>query len=124
MGPGTVLLALFKGTPVTVLPLAPSPFCLGDRPERVHARVCLRFLPVREQWIGSGSDSLGNSLKVSSITFFGVNDLYFSTTVTMQNTGPNVLYEVRTAAVYMGVCLLLLLLLLLLLSLLLSLLLL
>jgi hypothetical protein len=54
-------------------------------------------LPSHLQWIGSGNDTAGNSLKVSSVTSFGVNDLYFTTAVTLQNTGPNVLYEVRTA---------------------------
>ncbi len=41
---------------------------------------------------------------MSKITFFGVNDLYFSTTVTLQNIGPNVLYEVRPVQPTCSLC--------------------
>jgi hypothetical protein len=42
-------------------------------------------------WIGTAS----NTLKVSVSTAFGVNDTFFTTTVTMENVGGSTLYEVE-----------------------------
>ena len=41
-------------------------------------------------WIGTA----GGALKVSMSTGFGVNDLYFTNTVTLQNVGDVVLYQI------------------------------
>ncbi len=45
-------------------------------------------------WIGTGAVSTTNRIKVSKMTSFGVNELYFTTSVTLENVGSVTLYNV------------------------------
>jgi hypothetical protein len=41
------------------------------------------------------ADGVGNMIQVSKSTSFGVNDLFFTTSVTLENTGDNTLFAVQ-----------------------------